>query len=197
MLTTTARPSQNRLPPLAIAGCAALAALVPLVPLALAVVAGGDASALSLVPVAAIAVLTVAAATDVAENRLPDRLVVLSALPVVLTCCVDPFVSRLDVVPVVLLGALGLAGPILLVHLIAPAEMGFGDVKAAASLGGSLGVVHPVLAVWALCVASATTAGLGVARHRHHVAFGPGLVVGAIAALVIAPFTGCEVVAWR
>ena len=82
-------------------------------------------------------------------------------------------------------GALVLATPLLALHLIAPTSMGFGDVKAAAALGATLGLVQPELALWTLCLASAITAAWGIARRVRHVALGPGLVVAAYIVLLV------------
>ena len=75
--------------------------------------------------------------------------------------------------------------------------MGFGDVKAAASLGATLGLIHPELALWTLCLASAITAGWGIARRARHVAFGPGLVVAAFIVLLAGACAGIQVTAWH
>ena len=81
--------------------------------------------------------------------------------------------------------ALG-AGPLLAVHLITPAGIGFGDVKLAAVLGGLLGVVHWILALLMLGLASVVALG-GVAMlptWRRSIPF--GLCLGVAAVLSIA-----------
>ena len=96
-----------------------------------------------------------------------------------------------------MLGALFLATPLLVLHLIAPTSMGFGDVKAAAALGATLGLIQPELALWTLCLASAITAAWGIARRARHVALGPGLVVAAFIVLLVGAWAGIEVSAWH
>ena len=90
-----------------------------------------------------------------------------------------------------MLGAIGLAGVYLIVHLISPASMGAGDVKLAAGVGGLTGafgfdvwalaaVTAPLLtAVWA-CVTVIRRSGTAVPH-------GPSmcLATGAAIALVI------------
>ncbi len=57
-----------------------------------------------------------------------------------------PLVLSLLLIP----AALAFAGPLLLLHLVSPAAMGFGDVKAGIVLGYALGLVH-----WHLALAAA------------------------------------------
>lgn len=152
---------------------------------------------MSFAVLAALVPLTAAALVDAVEGRLPNHLVLLSAAPVSIVCVLDPFVARITAVGAVAAGALLLAIPILASHLIAPASMGFGDVKAAASLGATLGLIRPELSLWTLCLASAITAGWGIARRERHVAFGPGLVAAATTVLFVGACAGVEVAAWR
>ncbi|MGH9133251.1 MAG: prepilin peptidase [Ilumatobacteraceae bacterium] len=183
MLTTTAQPTRTAAP-LLVAAALGIAIAQFWSPISAAVVA-------ALVP------LTAAARVDALDRRLPDRLVALSAVPVGVVCLVDPFVDRLSALGGVVAGASLLAVPLLALHLIAPASMGFGDVKTSAALGATLGLVDPVLSLWTLCLASALTAAWGVARGERHVALGPGLVVAATVVLVVASGRGVEAVAWR
>ena len=127
-----------------------------------------------------LAVATVAAIVDVRTHRLPDTLVVAAALPVV---AVGAASGALDDV---LLGAVVFAAPILAVHLVSPVVMGFGDVKFAAALGGATGLLDPLWALVALCVASGVTAIVGLFRRARSLPFGPGLVAGAASAVTIA-----------
>jgi leader peptidase (prepilin peptidase)/N-methyltransferase len=152
---------------------------------------------MSLAVLAAMVPLAAAAVVDARHRRLPNRLVVLSAVPVALLCVLDPFVGRLSAIGSVGAGAVLLAGPLLAPHLIAPAAMGFGDVKAACSLGATLGLIGPELSMWTLCIACGVTAGWGLARRQRHVALGPGLVLAALAVLVVSAVIGVEVAAWR
>ena len=80
------------------------------------------------------------------------------------------------------------AGPLLLLHVISPASMGFGDVKAGIVLGCALGLVHWHLALAGLALATGLTASVGLLSRARTVAFGPGLVAAAAIALAAAPF---------
>jgi leader peptidase (prepilin peptidase)/N-methyltransferase len=62
--------------------------------------------------------------------------------------------------------------------------MGFGDVKLAVVLGAAIGVLDWNLAIPALALAAGSTATVGVLTRARHVAFGPGLVGGALVAML-------------
>lgn len=191
MFTTTTQPIRTIVPRFAAAA----------VPASIAVVVGVVVIAVRFPPVSfavvvALVPLTTAALVDAAERRLPNRLVLLSAVPVCVVCVVDPFIGRVNAIEGVVSGALLLAAPLLVLHLIAPASMGFGDVKAAVSLGATLGLIQPELSLWTLCLASAITAAWGIARRETHVALGPGLILAALVVLVVAAFSGIQATAW-
>ncbi len=86
--------------------------------------------------------LVVLSAYDVRERRLPNWLTVPGALVIIAVAAMAG-----HGVPA-LLGAIGLAGPYLVVHLIAPTAMGAGDVKLAVGVGGLTGAFG--FDVWAL-----------------------------------------------
>ena len=140
-----------------------------------------------------LAVLVIAAVVDVVEHRLPNVLVGLALVPSVLALSAagSPDLLRSSVVGAGLLG-----GPLLVTHLVSPAGMGFGDVKAGAVAGAALGLIDPRLAVLALVVGLAAAASWGLVRRSRAVPFGPGLVAGALAALVVARVVGIEAVMW-
>jgi leader peptidase (prepilin peptidase) / N-methyltransferase len=125
----------------------------------------------------AVAALTVAACVDLRERRLPDELVGSGGIAMSVLLVTD---GRWGVLG----GSLLLAGPILLVHLVNPAHLGFGDVKAAAVLGAVLGVFDPVLALVALALGAGGAAAWGLARRQPTVAFGTALVAGTSAVVV-------------
>lgn len=134
--------------------------------------------------VAVLAVAAVAAIVDLRERRIPDELVLIGAGVVVV------MVTFGSASPAgVALGAASAAGPLLLIHLVSPAAMGFGDVKLALPLGAALGALDPVLALVALCIASAVTAAVGLARGRAALPFAPGLVAGAATASAVSFLT--------
>lgn len=132
----------------------------------------------------AVALLVPAALVDVHVRRLPDRLVTAAALVFVALIGVstDPTTAGR-----ILGGALAMSAPLLVLHLISPTSMGFGDVKAAVVLGAAVGAVDWQLAVSALALAAGATAVVGILIRARTIAFGPGLVVGAALALAASP----------
>ncbi|MEO6653541.1 MAG: prepilin peptidase [Ilumatobacteraceae bacterium] len=135
----------------------------------------------------ALAAATFAALVDLRMNRIPDEFVVVALLPSVgsvLTALVsgDGAARGLAVV----IGGAVVALPLFVIHVLAPRAMGFGDVKLAVSLGAAIGLVDPVLGLVALCVASASTAVVGLATRRGALPFGPGLVFGTVVAITFA-----------
>ncbi len=191
-MLTTAQSTRKLAPPV-VAGTV-IAAVTAAVVAAVIVV---RLAPMSFAVIAALVPLTAAARVDAVARRLPNRLIAMSVVPVCIVCVLDPFVARISAFGGVVAGALLLATPLLALHLVAPSSMGFGDVKAAASLGATLGLIQPELSLWTLCLASAVTAAWGVARRERHVALGPGLLVAAMAVLLFAACTGIQVAAWR
>jgi leader peptidase (prepilin peptidase)/N-methyltransferase len=127
--------------------------------------------------------LTVAALVDVAERRIPNGCVLVAAGSVV-AAVVASVLGDTGGWTGAGLGALVAGGPLLITHLLSPAGLGFGDVKAGTVLGGALGLVAPVLAAGGLVVALLLAAVGALAARRRDVPLGPWLVVGAVAALV-------------
>jgi leader peptidase (prepilin peptidase) / N-methyltransferase len=144
---------------------------------------------IALVALAPVAV--VASAIDVRWHRLPDRLtlgatVVLGGSVLVTAAATgDPALVLRAAAGAVLLGGL-----LLLVHLVSPRGMGFGDVKLGVPLGLALGAASLADVVAAVLVASVVGAGAGLvvlARHRDRArafAFGPCLCAGALLVLL-------------
>ena len=91
--------------------------------------------------------LAVLSVYDIRERRLPNWLTIPGAAVVLAMAT-----AAGRGVPA-LLGAIGLAGLYLAVHLIAPAAMGAGDVKLAVGLGGLTGAFG--FDVWALAALAA------------------------------------------
>lgn len=148
-----------------------------------------------LVPLLALVPVLVAfSAVDLVTRRLPDRLVRPAGVGLAGLMVTSALgAGRPGWLAGAAVGA-GLLGAFLgVVHLVAPAGLGLGDVKFAALLGAALGWVHPVLTLTALFAASVGGAlvggGLALARHDRSTAipFGPFLAAGAIVALAIAP----------
>ena len=157
---------------------------------ALAVIALVVAAAVGAVPVAGaigIAMLVPAAVIDIEERRLPDAWVGAGAVGVIVTLVVDSVVGQpndTELLAGVALGALAMALPVLALHLVSPASMGFGDVKAAVVLGAAVGTADARLAAVALCLAAAGGAAVGLATRRRTIPFGPFLVVASLLVLL-------------
>jgi leader peptidase (prepilin peptidase)/N-methyltransferase len=156
----------------------------------LAVIVLVVAAAVGAVPVAGaigVAMLVPAAVFDVEERRLPDAWVGAGAVAVIVTLVVDSVVGQpndTDLLAGVALGALAMTLPVLALHLVSPASMGFGDVKAAVVLGAAVGTADARLAAVALCLAAAGGAAVGLATRRRTIPFGPFLVVAALLVLL-------------
>lgn len=132
----------------------------------------------------AVVALLPAAVIDLRERRLPD-LWVGSAAAVFLAATMTAWIGgESPAVGHAGLGVLLTAGPILTLHLVSPASMGFGDVKAAAVLGLAVGSVDWRLAIVALTLAAGAAGATGIVARVRTIAFGPFLVLGAATALV-------------
>jgi leader peptidase (prepilin peptidase)/N-methyltransferase len=146
-------------------------------------------ASLVVIPVAPLAV--VATAVDLRWHRLPDRLTV-GATVLLGSSVVVAAVATADagLVRRAVGGAALLAGLLLVVHLISPRGMGFGDVKLGVPLGLALGAASLAAVVVAVVVASVLGAMAGLvvlARHRDRArafAFGPCLCLGAVLVLL-------------
>jgi leader peptidase (prepilin peptidase)/N-methyltransferase len=151
--------------------------------LAAALVAASGPAAAALAPL-----VVLASAVDLRVHRLPDRLTGAGTGVLVAVALLSGNGSVLGRAAA---GAALFAGVLLVVHLVTPAGMGFGDVKLGVPLGfavGATGVVNVMVAlVLALTIGAA--AGLVVlARHRDRsraFAFGPCLCAGAVLALLL------------
>ncbi len=145
-----------------------------------------------------VAVAVLAAIVDVRTSRIPNPLIAAATVPTLAVIALESSQgSGARAALAVTLGVLGVAGPMFVVHMVSPAALGFGDVKLGAALGGALGLIDPGLGLLALCIASGATGLVGLIARRESLAFGPGLVLGVIVALVIAGQLDREVLPWR
>ncbi len=126
-----------------------------------------------------------AAVVDIRTRRLPDRLVAPAAIVLVAGVGASSGLGQETSLGHLLIGLCVFAGPLLAIHLVAPAAMGFGDVKAASVLGAALGLAHPIVALAGLTAATATGGLAGLVMRQRTIAFGPALVVGAASALAL------------
>lgn len=138
----------------------------------------------------ALLALVAAAVVDVRERRLPNRLVALAAVPVAVATIVEP-----GGLGAALLGAAFIGAPLLATHLVSPAGMGFGDVKAGTALGAAVGLVAPQLALVGFVLALGGGSLWGLARRERSIPLGPALVAGAVGALAIGQLLGVDAVA--
>ncbi|MFE3291308.1 prepilin peptidase [Rhodococcus sp. NPDC059234] len=127
----------------------------------------------------------VLSAVDLGVRRLPNTL----TLPGAAVIVVAATLSGRGVAA--LAGAAMLAGLYLLVHLLAPAAMGAGDVKLAVGLGAATGTVGGSTWLLAAVGAVAITAAVGVAalavgRGGSGLPHGPSMCVATLLALVAA-----------
>jgi leader peptidase (prepilin peptidase)/N-methyltransferase len=143
------------------------------------------------IPVAAaagVALLVPAAVVDVEQRRLPDIWVATAFTALVWSLALDAAIAQpIDIgsdLAGVAGGALVMALPLLALHTISPASMGFGDVKAAIVLGAAIGTIDGRLGIVALCIAALAGTVFGVTTRRHTIAFGPFLVVATIVTLL-------------
>jgi leader peptidase (prepilin peptidase)/N-methyltransferase len=139
-----------------------------------------------------VVVLVVAAMVDAVEHRLPDALVCAAVIPVLVAMAWGWVTGDAAVTTSAAVGAAVVGGPLLVTHLVSPAGMGFGDVKAGSVLGAALALVSVQIAVLALVLGLAGAAASALAMRRRSIALGPGLVAGAVVALIVAKVLNVE-----
>lgn len=181
-MSTTSQPGLTAVGPvradvvshaIAFAGLAALAV-------------GAATGVVTLAQAACISLVVPAAVVDVRERRLPDGWLTLAAATFAGWSLAAWAAGGELPVAGSLAGAAGLAGPLLVAHLVSPRSMGFGDVKAAAVLGLALGASGWALALCALALAAGSAGTVGLIARRPTIPFGPFLV-GAAIVVVLSP----------
>jgi leader peptidase (prepilin peptidase)/N-methyltransferase len=133
------------------------------------------------------AALLPAILVDLHVRRLPDTLVAGAAVVGGAALVVDVASGAHVAGGGVALGAVAMAGPMFVLHVVSPGSMGFGDVKLGIVLGAALGAVHWQLALSGLALAAGLSAVVALLRRRDTIAFGPGLWVGALLAFAANP----------
>jgi leader peptidase (prepilin peptidase)/N-methyltransferase len=143
------------------------------------------------------AMLLTVSVIDIQRYRLPDR-IVLPALgaSVVIVVAESLRASEPKQINYALVGALIYFGFLLVVHLISPSGMGFGDVKLAAVMGLFVGWLAPsyegalALVLWAMLIGFVAGSMVGIAmlvsrRRSTPIPFGPFLAFGALTVVLI------------
>jgi leader peptidase (prepilin peptidase) / N-methyltransferase len=153
-------------------------------------------SVVAVVVAAALLPLIAAARIDEREHRIPNRLVLAGVAPLVVLAALSLLTADASTLTAMAAGAVLMSGPLLVLHVVAPGAMGFGDVKAAAVLGAAVGLVDPTVALWALCLASAIAVARGAMTRRAVVPFGSALVAAALVSLTAAVALGAKDVPW-
>jgi leader peptidase (prepilin peptidase) / N-methyltransferase len=132
-----------------------------------------------------IATLCVLSAIDIAERRVPNRIV----LPAAAAVLIAQTALAPDRALEWSLSAIGASLALLLPHLVYPAGLGMGDVKLALLLGAALGsTVFTALFIGFLAAAVCALlllAGHGLAARRRTIPFAPFLAYGGIVALLL------------
>jgi leader peptidase (prepilin peptidase)/N-methyltransferase len=162
----------------------ALATRDPRVVAVAAVAIGSLVVAAPIAGASAIAVLVPAAVVDVEQRRLPDAWIGAGLVVLVVALALEGAIGQPIDGGNPVAGALAMALPLLVLHLVSPTSMGFGDVKATVVLGAAVGTIDWRLGAVALCIAALTAALTGGLTRRHAVPFGPFLVLGAGLALL-------------
>ncbi len=132
------------------------------------------------IAVAVLAWLAALSVNDLAHARLPNRLTLPGALVILVGAA---FLGRGGAA---LLGACALAGVYLVVHAVAPAGMGAGDVKLALGTGGLTGASGVDAWLLAALAAPVVTVAVAVLLRRRSVPHGPGMCLAAAVALGLA-----------
>ncbi len=124
---------------------------------------------------------------DIRERRIPDE-IVLAGFVAAVAIVVVVSVTSGQVVGSALAGAAAAGLPLLVVHLVDPNGLGFGDVKLGAVLGALLGIVAWVLGLLLLAAAPVVAlVGVALVRPwRRSIPFGACLAVGALLVLAAA-----------
>ena len=143
------------------------------------------------------AMLLTVSVIDIRVYRLPDRIVLPTLAASIVIVVVESLrASQPKQISYAVAGLLIYFVVLLIVHLISPAGMGFGDVKLAAVMGLYAGWLAPsyagafALVLWAMLIGFVAGSVVGVAmlvsrRRSTPIPFGPFLALGAMAVVLI------------
>lgn len=130
--------------------------------------------------VTALVFAVAAAVVDARTGRLPDGIVVPVGTILLVAALLPPDDGELWAITA---GAALMSLPLLVLHVVEPEAMGFGDVKLAVGLGAVLGRLDWRLGVVALALGAAVSLVWALVTWRRSIAFGPGLVTGTLLAI--------------
>ena len=116
-----------------------------------------------------------AAQVDLRSRRLPNRLLAAASVPAGLAVVATHGWTWAAVVAA-LTGVVAFAGPLLVLHVMNPSGMGFGDVKLGVVLGLLVSTADWRLGILVLLLASLGSALWCLARCQRSLAFGPPLI---------------------
>ncbi len=131
---------------------------------------------------------------DVLARRLPDALT-LPAYPGCAALLAFAACWRPELVPRALVGAVVFAGCYACVSVVAPGNLGAGDVKLAGSLGALIGAVSPVAVPLVVVVAALLTLAVAAVLRRGVVPHGPSMLLPGWVVTAF-PFFGAEPAPW-
>ncbi len=137
-------------------------------------------------------VLVAAALVDAVEHRLPNALVGVAAVPVLGAMAVAWVTGGTPVVAGALAGAALVGGPLLVTHSRRPPEWASATSRPAPSSAQRSVSSAPRSPCSPLLFGLSGAAGWAVAGRRRTIALGPGLVAGAVLALVVAWWMNVE-----
>ena len=126
--------------------------------------------------------LVVAGQVDLRSRRLPNRLLAAASIPAGLAV-VATYGWTWTAVVSALAGVVTFAGPLLVLHVINPLGMGFGDVKLGVVLGLFASTADWRLGILVLLLASLGSALWCLARSQQSLAFGPPLIASLLIVL--------------
>ena len=123
------------------------------------------------------------AAIDVDVSRLPDRILLPTAVWTVLCIAIDMWITGPSVGADAPLAALMSAGIFGVIHFVGRGELGFGDVKLSAIIGAATVTVSWPAVFYGLIAGCVLALAWALARRAEKLAFGPWLALGAVMAV--------------
>jgi leader peptidase (prepilin peptidase)/N-methyltransferase len=126
------------------------------------------------------------AAIDLDVSRLPDRILLPTAIWTVLCIALTMWITDPAAGVNAFLAALVSAGGFGVIHFVGRGELGFGDVKLAAIIGAATVLVSWAAVAYALLAGCILAIAWALARRDRVLAFAPWLALGAVMAVGLA-----------